>query len=996
MNFDLAQTSFAGGEFSPSLFGRTDIAQYANACKMAENFIIRPYGPAISAPGTRYVATVSDSSLRARLIKFVFNRDDAYVIEMGDRYLRFFTNRGQVTQVSSSEDLSAYTANLVAQYKMNENAADTTFTDNTAAHSGTTSTNTSTLHATGKVGTGSFNFASLYWAGADDSNGFTFSDRTSGANPFSFVLWAYNTGSGLSRVMISKYDSAPEYILQINTSNHVKMSLYDGAQFASIESNDVLPVGWNHIAFTYSGVGGASASAGMNLYVNGSILSSVSRVDSGSYVGMTNGSDRFLVGAFRTGGTYSSHFDDKLDNVAVLNKQLSAAEVLNLYDPLTTESAYQISSVYSEADLDNIQYSQLNDIIWLSHKDKPPQQLVRSAATSWAISNFAFKGGPFLDDNLTATTITPSATAGTINLTVSPTTANLFTVSASTLGHVNSYWKIGGLAQTSATTGLQEEGYVQITYVTNSYTATATVIKNLKATTATTDWAEGAWSAVRGYPACVTFHERRLWFARTNYEPQKAWASKVFKYDDFALDTEADDDALNLALASNESNEIQWISSSKSLIAGSYGGNFIVGSGSAELTTPNNVSASNQINVGCARIQPKKIGQLLYYVQRFATKLRELFYSFAEDSYKSPDKTVLSPHILGDGVIDMDVQQTPDPILYCVRTDGTLALFTREVDQEVQAWSRLTTDGTYTSIAIIPSQVYDYDEAWVTVERWINGSRKRYVELFENLTVPARQDKCLYLHSALTYDAYEQTSLSSTTISLSNTAGSITVTSSTSFFAAGSVNKRIRMIDDDGVTLGEGLVTAYTSGTSVTVSVTTVFTSLSSSAGYWGLSVSSVSGLSHLEAKTVGILADGNTESLTRTVASGVVTLGSNYFVINVGLSYNQIIATLPKEGGSARGTANAKFQRVHEIAFKVNRSTQDFQYGQDANNLDYVNQSFTPTVTSLYTGIIPPETGGIAMRGGYARGASVYIKNSTPLPIELLSIVFSIETSDK
>src|SRR3990167_9692502 len=97
MKIDIIQTSFAAGEIAPSLFGRADIAQYANACEIVENMLPRSYGPAISMPGTRYVATVSDSTLSTRLIKFVFNRSDAYAIEMGDLYMRFFTNRGQVT-----------------------------------------------------------------------------------------------------------------------------------------------------------------------------------------------------------------------------------------------------------------------------------------------------------------------------------------------------------------------------------------------------------------------------------------------------------------------------------------------------------------------------------------------------------------------------------------------------------------------------------------------------------------------------------------------------------------------------------------------------------------------------------------------------------------------------------------------------------------------------------------------------------------------------------
>lgn len=370
MNVDIIQTSFAGGEFGASLFGRTDIAQYANACKIVENFLIRSYGSAISTPGTNYIATVSNSTLRTRLIKFVFNRSDAYVIEMGKYYFRFYTNGGVVV--------------------------------------------------------------------------------TTGTTPFT------------------------------------------------------------------------------------------------------------------------------------------------------------LTHIYDDTEIFDVQFTQLNDVIYMAHPDHPPQKLTRFAPANWTIADFAFKGGPFLDDNITAITLTASATTGTVNITVSPTNSNLFTVSSSTLGHQNSYWMIGGLAQTNATTSLQEMGYVRLTNIVNSYTATATVIKNLKVATATDKWAEGAWSSVVGYPACVNFHERRLFFARTDEEPQKVWGSKTFEFDNFALDTEGDDDALDLALASNESNEIQWLASGKSLIAGTYGGVFVINSKSTDPLTPTNTTASEEVSFGTEPIQPKK------------------------------------------------------------------------------------------------------------------------------------------------------------------------------------------------------------------------------------------------------------------------------------------------------------------------------------------------------------------------------------------------------
>lgn len=1005
MKVDVIQTSFAGGEFGPALFGRTDIAQYANACEIVENMLPRSYGPAISMPGTRYVATVSDSTLKTRLIPFVFNRTDAYAIEMGDRYMRFYTDRGQVTTTATAgtEDLSSI-SNVISHWKMNDNTTTKTVLDAQASHSGTTGTNTATLSTTGIVSL-AFDLNGNDYISMGDHNDFT---RTSSTQPFSVVGWYYWENDGSTGVLFAKRNSSGggnggEYHALVSNAGQIRFRIYDesvggGTAENGWNANSNISAGWHFICFAFSGDG--TSSSDLTLYVDGAAISTTF-IQGGAYVAMENTTVPFVIGALSDA---SFKWTGKVDNVALLHQKISASDVASLY--FADASPYQLSTVFTEDEIFDVHYTQLNDVVWLTHDNHPPQKLIRTSENEWTIANAPIVGGPFLDENtpaLTSTnvsastiTITPSATTGTINITVSPTNSSLFTISGTTLGHHNSYWMIGGLAQTNATTGLQEMGYVRITNVVNSYTATATVIKNLKATAATTVWAEGAWSAVRGYPSKVTLQAFKLWLARTNYEPQKEWASKTFVYEDFALDTQADDDALNLPLGSTESNEIQWLAPGKSLIAGTFGGAFMTNSGSDESITPDNAQAEEEVGFGASSIMPKKIGNFLYYVQRFGKKLRELFFNWELDTFKAPDRTILSPHILGGGVVDMAVQQNPETILYCVLTNGTLATMTREVDQEVTAWARHTTAGTYTSIAIIPSLSDSYDEAWVIVERWVNGAQKKYVEFFENIDVPERQDLCLYLHSALTYNAYESTTTSAATISLSASSGSVTLTSSTAYFNGAMIGKRIRAINADGDTLGEGQITATTSTTSITLSITTTFNALAYSTGLWGVSVSSVSGLTHLEAKTVGILADGLEESLTRTVASGVVTLGSNYFVVHVGLSYDQILYTLPKEAGTNRGTAQGKKQRYNEISFKLNRSTQMFRYGPNASSLDLATLAFTPTVTSLYTGILPPQGGGIAMRGGYTRGAQIYIKNSSPLPMEILSIMGSLDTEEK
>jgi len=90
------RSSFNAGELSPLMAGRPDVAKYANGCDELVNFIPTVQGPAVRRAGTRYVSTVKTQSNRTWLATFEFSNSQAYVLEFGDQYIRFYTNHGQV------------------------------------------------------------------------------------------------------------------------------------------------------------------------------------------------------------------------------------------------------------------------------------------------------------------------------------------------------------------------------------------------------------------------------------------------------------------------------------------------------------------------------------------------------------------------------------------------------------------------------------------------------------------------------------------------------------------------------------------------------------------------------------------------------------------------------------------------------------------------------------------------------------------------------------
>ena len=96
-------TNFSSGELTPRLDGRIDIAKYPNGCATLENAIIWPQGGASRRDGLHFVAEVKDSTKQVRLIEFEFSTTQAYVLEFGDQYIRFYRNNGQVVTTTGSE-----------------------------------------------------------------------------------------------------------------------------------------------------------------------------------------------------------------------------------------------------------------------------------------------------------------------------------------------------------------------------------------------------------------------------------------------------------------------------------------------------------------------------------------------------------------------------------------------------------------------------------------------------------------------------------------------------------------------------------------------------------------------------------------------------------------------------------------------------------------------------------------------------------------------------
>lgn len=88
--------AYNGGEFSPLLSARTDLDKRGKGLALCREMVPLIQGAVTRRPGSYYVGPVKNESTGAWFIPFRFSSDQAYVLEFGAAYIRFWRDYGQV------------------------------------------------------------------------------------------------------------------------------------------------------------------------------------------------------------------------------------------------------------------------------------------------------------------------------------------------------------------------------------------------------------------------------------------------------------------------------------------------------------------------------------------------------------------------------------------------------------------------------------------------------------------------------------------------------------------------------------------------------------------------------------------------------------------------------------------------------------------------------------------------------------------------------------
>lgn len=260
---------------------------------------------------------------------------------------------------------------------------------------------------------------------------------------------------------------------------------------------------------------------------------------------------------------------------------------------------------------------------------------------------------------------------------------------------------------------------------------------------------EAVWSETRGYPATVAFHQGRLVFGGSLARPQTIWLSRAGSVYDFGVtdpDNLVANDSMDITLASTQASAITGLDSSRDLIVLTIGGVFKVFSAEGILQ-PTTISAKQESRIGSKFTYPVNFDNRTFYLQNTGAELNSISYDFTTDAYQTFTNALFSSHLLKNP-FRISTLNSGDKFntnyLIVTNSDGTLAVFSSLLEQEIKNWSPYVTDGQIIdsvglgSDLIMAIRRYDADGvAHLTLERMTQDNH--YCDSYEEFHADAPQ-----------------------------------------------------------------------------------------------------------------------------------------------------------------------------------------------------------------------------------------------------------------
>jgi hypothetical protein len=882
------------GEITPQLHARTDLALFQSALKACVGFIPRREGGVMSRPGTRFVAKSGDTAT-SRLIRFVWSRDQSYLVEFGVGKAWFVTNGARLTVGEPVTDITAVTSateNGIAAVSVSA----AFFTVQTYIPHGWATGQRVRIY--GVTGTGEI----------DHING--------------------------------------EHVIEVTGASLLRVPRPTSGAAAWISSTAGRVAAFVEITTPYT----AADLPNLRTAQQGDVMTVVSGAHPVHELRRTSArAFSFVAPDYSTGPFQRENRDEGLKIHAsaetgsvtlTANRSYFTADMVGMLIRLDARSRDEaVWEPTSAIAVGNIRRYEENTylctaaVVGVNSGTTPPthtfgrQQDGGTTASKewlylhsgWGVARITgFTSGTSVSasvvSRLPAQVVGGATTAGGPTAHVGDGTTRTFAIAWATSSDPAKYEAtLDGVMQATTDYAVDPAGNT-ITFNTAPAAGVAISIRQLDDDNRTDLWRLGAWGGDQGYPKSVTFLGDRLIFGGTPGDPQRFDATRVGEYDEFDPSVPlVDSDPISSRLAGLESSPITDLTTVGDLFAMTGGGVYRISAGGAAFT-PANIDSRLHHAWGAADIPAATVGKAAIYVQRGSRAVRELA-QLDDQTFEGAELTVAAGHLFGAGkrITAMAYADQPYGLLWVVRSDGLLLSLTYLREQEVLGWARHPTDGLVKDVCVVPEG--EDDVVYLTVERTVGGQAVRYIErATEREPALARDIVCV--DCSLTYEGF-----GSGTVSLADTFGVLSVVASGSVFAPTDVGR------DLWVELASGVkkltVTGYSSPTTVVASAVTgelTAPDYGVPSSSWGFPVTRIGGLTHLVGKSVVTQVDGRPGVQGTVAADGTLALGEPALLVHVGLAYQPYIETLPVNF-AGQTTVRTRAKAIPKVAVLVTES---------------------------------------------------------------------------
>ncbi len=668
---------------------------------------------------------------------------------------------------------------------------------------------------------------------------------------------------------------------------------------------------------------------------------------------------------------------------------------------------YEVVTPFTEAQLFALNYTQSADVMTLVHPAHEPRQLSRLDHDDWTLATIAFVPGIVAPTDLAGTALTGGS--GTTSpyryvlTSVSDADVPEESLPTETPISVSSFDNKPGADLTW--TAEPDADYYNVYkdnngsgifgFIGRADGTTFTDNNILPTKTDTPPTGKNPFVGTGNYPGAVGYYQQRLCFAGSDLGPQTMWMSKVGNFNNFGYSTPIkDDDSITLTIASRQVHRFRHLVQLQELLGLTTGGEWVFRGADTGLT-PKTVQAKVQSYNGSSRIPPIVVNNSAIYVQSRNNVVSSLAYTFESDGFNGEDLTKFSPHFFrGHQLVDWTFQQVPDRLVWAARDDGTLLCMTFLPEEQLIAWHQHVTDGAVESVCSIAEG--DEDALYLLVRREVEGSTVRYIERMASRRVDDVEE-AFFVDSGLTYDGRNKTlehkiSLTGGTtwkypeVLTLNAVGH-------SSFTSDLIGRTLRIrLDGESVRVK---VTAVASGTEASAQLVEICPEplRDDETSDWALMATTISGLDHLEGKTLAILTDGDVHP-NQVVSSGSITLQSAAAVVHAGLPYLAEAETLEIDWSDRDSSTKLDARKVIPGVTLFLEASRNFWAGSGPDKLYEQKAPYRVQ----YNSALPLETGVSSMKisTNWSEKGRVYVQQPDPLPLSILAIIPDVTVSGK